>query len=228
MKSLLCFYQNSLRSLWTKTFCQLSIWGWSCILFCFFTHTSYALDSVFSSRARGAILFMNYCSGCHSLRYLSWARMTKDLHISQANYYQLNPHLRLSVPNLAQTWPQISMAPWDGQHWFGKAPPDLSLIVRQRGRVWVHNYLQSFYPDPNQRFGMNNHILLNTMMPNVLETLQQELSSQDFNEAIADIAYFLDYVSDPSIIIRKQLGGVVIGFLALLCGLFWLKITPKS
>lgn len=228
MKTTLYYSRNSPRFLPAKTLCQLPIWGWVYILFCFFTHASYALDSTLSSRTRGAILFMNYCNGCHSLRYLSWVRMTKDLHITQVNYYQVNPQLHLSVPNVAQTWPQISMAPWDGQHWFGKPPPDLSLIAHRRGRAWIQNYLQSFYPDPNQRFGINNHVLLNTMMPNILETLQQELSSQDFKEAIADIAYFLDYASDPSIIIRKQLGWFVIGFLALLCGLFWLRITARS
>ncbi|MGV3740544.1 MAG: cytochrome c1 [Gammaproteobacteria bacterium] len=193
----------------------------------FYCNLTYALNSQSPDRTRGAILFMNYCSGCHSLRYLSWPRMVNDLHLTKISSYQVNQHLRLSVPNLAQTWPQIGMAPWDAKHWFGKPPPDLSLIANQRGVLWIQKYLQSFYPDPNKRFGINNHVLVNSMMPNVLETLQQELYPQDFSAAVADIAYFLNYASDPSIVIRMQLGWFVIGFLALFCLLFWLRMRSS-
>ena len=176
------------------------------------------------SRARGAILYMNYCSGCHSLRYLSWSRMVNDLHLAQENVVHLNSSLNLSIPNLATTWPNIALASWDAKQWFGKPPPDLSLISHIRGATWISAYLQGFYPDNRQRFGVNNHSLPHSMMPNVLETLQHDLNPQEFRTAIADITLFLDYAGDPSVVIRKNLRWFVLGFLLLLSLLFWLRI----
>ena len=36
-----------------------------------------------ASLQRGAQLFMNYCSGCHSLRFLRTSRMAQDLGLSE-------------------------------------------------------------------------------------------------------------------------------------------------
>lgn len=176
------------------------------------------------SRARGAILYMNYCSGCHSLRYLSWSRMVNDLHLVQENVVQLNSNLNLSIPNLGADWPNIALASWDAKQWFGKPPPDLSLISHIRGASWISAYLQDFYPDKRQRFGVNNHYLPYSMMPNVLETLHHDLNLDDFSTAIADITNFLDYAADPSVLMRKTLGWFVLGFLLLLSLLFWFRI----
>jgi ubiquinol-cytochrome c reductase cytochrome c1 subunit len=35
--------------------------------------------------------------------------------------------------------------------WFGKAPPDLSLVARSRGPDWIFNFLTTFYADPASR-----------------------------------------------------------------------------
>lgn len=171
------------------------------------------------NRARGAILFMNYCSGCHSLRYLSWSRMLSDLDLDQHSTAQITPRLRLSLPPLSQTWPHIAMAPQDANSWFGKPPPDLSLISRQRGTTWVQTYLQGFYPDHNRRFGVNNHQFPNTMMPNILESLPGDQRAE-----LADIAYFLVYAAEPAVLIRTHLGGYVLGFLLILSLLYWLRM----
>ena len=178
-----------------------------------------------NSRARGAILFMNYCSGCHSLRYLSWSRMLSDLDLDKRSRMQITPRLHLSLPQLAQTWPDIALAPQDATQWFGKPPPDLSLISRQRGTAWVQAYLQGFYPDHLRRFGVNNHQLPNTMMPNVLESLPGDQHAE-----LADIAYFLAYAAEPAVLIRTHLGWFVLGFLSILTGLYWLRmrIGPRS
>lgn len=195
------------------------------ILFCCWNSPNYALDSPSPDRARGAILFMNYCNGCHSLRYLSWTQMETDLQVSPEKSLRMKQNLRLSIPNAVSTWPDIAMASGDAQHWFGKPPPDLSLVARQRGANWIQTYLLNFYPDHSQRFGMNNRVLPNSSMPNILQTLQQDLSPQEFKMAIADIADFLDYASDPSVVMRRKLGGWVIGFLTIFSFLFWLRMT---
>lgn len=180
---------------------------------------------VSNSRARGAILFMNYCSGCHSLRYLSWSRMLSDLNLNEHSPMQITPRLLLSLPQLAQTWPKVAMTPEDATNWFGKPPPDLSLISRQRGKTWVLAYLQGFYPDHAQRFGVNNHQFPNTMMPNVLESLPNDQRAE-----LANIAYFLAYAAEPAVLIRNRLGWFVLGFLLILTLLYWLRIRiwPKN
>lgn len=169
-----------------------------------------------SSRARGALLFTNYCSSCHSLRYLPWQRMLNDLHLTMQSSEQITPHLRLTLPSLASSWPRIAMAPKDATIWFGKVPPDLSLISRQRGSKWVRAYLHGFYPDHSRRFGVNNRLFPNTMMPNILESLS--------TEEIADIAYFLEYAAEPAVLIRMKMGGFVLGFLLVWCGLYYLRL----
>jgi ubiquinol-cytochrome c reductase cytochrome c1 subunit len=176
------------------------------------------------SRTRGAVLFMNYCSGCHSLRYLSWSRMVNDLQLTSNNTVQIKPHVNLSLPNLSPTWPEIGLASWDAKQWFGKPPPDLSLISRQRGSAWVTTYLLSFYPDPKQRFGVNNQRFPYSMMPHVLESLQKELPAADFAAVVADIVYFLEYAAEPAVLERTRIGWFVVGFLLILCGLYWLRI----
>ena len=41
------------------------------------------------SLQRGARAFMNYCSGCHSLKYLRYNRMAKDLQIPEPELAKL-------------------------------------------------------------------------------------------------------------------------------------------
>ncbi len=65
------------------------------------------------------------------------------------------------------------MPPADATEWFGKAPPDLSLVARSRGSDWVFNFLTTFYADPASRqTGVNNLQLPGTAMPHVLASVQ--------------------------------------------------------
>src|SRR5258705_11256148 len=80
------------------------------------------------SLQRGARNFMNYCSGCHSLKYLRYNRLGADLEIPEAEV----------VKNLiftgAKPFDEISTAmPADATDWFGKPPPDLTLMARDGG-----------------------------------------------------------------------------------------------
>ena len=61
----------------------------------------------------------------------------------------------------------------DAEDWFGKAPPDLSLVARSRGTDWVFNFLTTFYVDPASRqTGVNNLRLPGAAMPHVLSDLR--------------------------------------------------------
>ena len=61
-----------------------------------------------------------------------------------------------------------------GNAWFGKAAPDLSLIARAKagGADWVYTYLKSFYVDESRPIGWNNKLFPNVWMPNPLWELQ--------------------------------------------------------
>ena len=121
------------------------------------------------SLQRGARNFMAYCSGCHSLQYIRYSRLAEDLKIPDE---QRDTYL---VPAKAKFTDYIktSMPARDAEEWFGKAPPDLSLIARSRGTDYVFNFLTTFYADPaNRQTGVNNLQLPGTAMPHVLASLQ--------------------------------------------------------
>ena len=81
------------------------------------------------SLQRGARDFMNYCSGCHSLTYVRYNRMAQDLKISDT---ELAANLMFTS---TKPFDGVNSAmPADAAEWFGKQPPDLSLIARERGR----------------------------------------------------------------------------------------------
>ena len=81
------------------------------------------------SLQRGARNFMNYCSGCHSLKYLRYNRMAADLQIPERGARcQSDVHLRQGLRH-----DQHRRCRRMRESWFGKQPPDLSLIARAKG-----------------------------------------------------------------------------------------------
>ena len=56
--------------------------------------------------------------------------------------------------------------------WFGKAPPDLSLMARARGTDYLYQLLTTFYVDPTRPTGANNLRLPAIAMPHVLSELE--------------------------------------------------------
>ena len=129
------------------------------------------------SLQRGMTLYVNYCLGCHSLKFQRYERTADDLGI---------PHdvaLRnLVFPGRARpagmdgtaigNLMQSSMPLERAKEWFGKPPPDLTMVDRVRGTAWVYSMLKGFYVDPNRPFGFNNLVYENIGMPHVLAGLQ--------------------------------------------------------
>lgn len=191
-----------------------------------------------ASLQRGAKWYMNYCMGCHSLSYMRFNRMAEDLGLSEEMVME---NLVFTDTKFAETM-DISMDPEQAKAWFGKTPPDLSLIGRSRGADWMYTYLLGFYQD---EFGAwNNTMLPNLSMPHVLWSLQgiqtpvyrQETDATGFThevidhfelttpgtqtpaeykETARDIAAFLDYVGEPAKLKRKGIGVWVILFLVM-------------
>jgi ubiquinol-cytochrome c reductase cytochrome c1 subunit len=121
------------------------------------------------SLQRGARNFMSYCSGCHSLKYIRYSRVAEDLKIPDElrDEFLVKPGAKFS------DYIKSSMPDKDATDWFGKVPPDLSLVARSRGSDWVFNFLTTFYADPaSHQTGVNNLQLPGTAMPHVLASLQ--------------------------------------------------------
>ncbi len=117
---------------------------------------------------RGARNFMAYCSGCHSMKYLRYNRIGKDLGIPED---MLKADLMFTSKKVGDQI--VSAMPADASKgWFGQTPPDLTLETRARGPSWVYSYLRTFYVDKARPLGVNNLVLPNASMPHVLWELQ--------------------------------------------------------
>ena len=197
-----------------------------------------------ASLQRGAALYMNYCGGCHSLKYLRYARIAEDLGLSEED---VQTHLNFTGGKIGDHI--ISpMSAEMGLAAFGKAPPDLSVIARVRGADWIYTYLKSFYLDESRPLGWNNTLFANASMPNPLWELQGvqqpvhgkksaagevpvegftisqpgSQSPEQFNQTVRDITAFLEYAGEPAALKRQNIGVWVIFFLVFLALLAWM------
>lgn len=186
---------------------------------------------------RGAKWFVNSCLSCHSASYMRYNRLVEDLGLSEEMVMQ---NLVFSNAKIGDTM-EIAMQPEQAQAWFGKVPPDLSLIARSRGTDWLYSYLKHFYQDENGEW--NNLNLPNAAMPHVLwqlQGIQQPVyetvgqlqvvdhlvlaqtglqTPEEYDATVRDIVTFLDYMSEPAKLDRKSLGIWVMLFLVVFAGL---------
>jgi ubiquinol-cytochrome c reductase cytochrome c1 subunit len=199
-----------------------------------------------ASLQRGAANYVNYCLACHSLKYMRFERMAKDLDIAEA---QLVANL---IPNGAKpTEYMISTFPAeDAAAWFGRAPPDLSLITRSKGPDYVFRFLKGFYVDASKPSGTNNLALDGAAMPAVLSDLEGvkravfadavaghaggkpverfelivpgRLNEEQYDGFVRDTVNFLDYVGEPSQVQRRDIGIWVVLFLLVFTGFAWM------
>jgi ubiquinol-cytochrome c reductase cytochrome c1 subunit len=136
-----------------------------------------------ASLQRGARNFMNYCQSCHSLKYMRYQRVATDLVITDELL-----ETRLLPPGAKATDYILSGFPAaEGETWFGRAPPDLSLIARSKGPDYIYQFLKGFYLDETRSIGTNNLALPGAAMPAVLSDLEG-VKRAVFREAGADAA----------------------------------------
>ena len=121
-----------------------------------------------ASLQRGAQVYMNYCLGCHSLKYARYKKVSEDLEIP-INMFQEN--LIFGDQKMGDLI-QVGMDPKQAKEWFGNAPPDLTLEAGLRGSDWIYTYLTSFYIDESRPLGVNNKVYENVGMPHVLIDMQ--------------------------------------------------------
>ncbi len=198
-----------------------------------------------ASLQRGAALYMNYCAGCHSLKYLRYSRIGEDLGLTEQ---EVMDNLNLTGAKYGETV-LTALTPTHANEWFGKMPPDLSVISRVRGSDWIYTYLKSFYLDESRPLGWNNTLFPNASMPNPLWQLQGlqhaeygkpdaatgeahverlvlkqsgSVDTAQFDQVARDITAFLEYAGEPAALKRQSMGVWVILFLAAFTFLAWL------
>lgn len=195
------------------------------------------LDNI-ASLQRGARNFMNYCSGCHSAQYVRFNTIGKHLELSDE---QLIENLMFNAEQTFETI-RAAMPAEDGAKWYGKAPPDLSLMARAKGADYVYNFLKGFYVSEESPTGVDNLVLAGTSMPHVLWELQGyqaaqfaqhdnadgsvtksfdgfemlsagSLDAEEYDDFVRDTVNFLAYIAEPIRSDRRKLGVWVLMFL---------------
>lgn len=211
------------------------------LLMCLFLlslQVSYAQDQ--AALQRGAGVYMNYCSGCHALRYMRYNRLAEDLGLltfsGQVDKTLLKNNL-IFTKATPEDPIEISMPMTAARQWFGVEPPDLSLIARVRGAAWLSAYLKGFYEDKRRPFGSNNVVFPEVAMPDVFAPLRGtvqrdkhgqlllinpgQISTQELDQMIQDVVYFLGYVAEPMYDLRQKIGLFVLAYFALLIGVVY-------
>lgn len=195
-----------------------------------------------ASLQRGARNFMNYCSGCHSAKYVRFNTIGQDLELSDE---QLTDNLMFNADKTFETI-KVSMPEAAAGRWFGVVPPDLSLIGRAKGANYIYSFLKSFYVQDGSPTGVDNTVLAGTSMPHVLWELQGyqkaiftehteegvtskhfegfepltdgTIDAEDYDEFVRDTVNFLVYIAEPIRSERRKLGVWVLMYLIF----FWI------
>ncbi len=122
-----------------------------------------------ASLQSGARLFANYCLGCHSAALMRWNRL-QAIGLEER---QIREFLIFGEQKVGDTM-TIAMRPADAKQWFGKVPPDLSVITRARtsfdfkGTDYLYTLLRGYYRDASSPTGWNNVVYPNIGMPHIL------------------------------------------------------------
>lgn len=134
------------------------------------------LNNDLAALQNGAKTFVNYCLSCHSASLVRYNRLT-ELGLTEK---QIKENLMFTTDKVGDL--MISaIDPKQAKDWFGKQPPDLSLVARSRaaqlgysGPDYLYTLLRGYYRDPNRPTGWNNVVYPNIGMPHPLWELQGE------------------------------------------------------
>ncbi len=202
----------------------------------------------------GAKLFSNYCLNCHAAEFMRYNRL-RDIGLTEE---QIQNNLVLTGAKVGETM-KVALKPADAKAWFGKVPPDLTLIARSRsaagmgsGADYIYTYLRTYYRDDSKPTGWNNAAFPGVGMPHVLWELQGQqravyadekdphdatktvavykgleeitpgtMSKDQYNEAVADLVAYLQWMSEPNQTSRVRLGVWVMLFLGVFIVIAW-------
>jgi ubiquinol-cytochrome c reductase cytochrome c1 subunit len=170
-----------------------------------------------ASLQNGAKLYISYCLGCHTAKYMRYERLASDLKIDP----KLVQEYMMFTGNKLGDQMNTHTSPEDQAKWFGSAPPDLTLETRLRSPDWVYSYLLSFHPDEKRPWGVNNKVFKDVAMPDVLEHMRAEQKPEEFKQNVGDLVNFMSYMAEPFKTEREHIGVYVLFFLGILMIPIW-------
>jgi len=200
------------RLLKITMFCCFSVHAWATDV----TLEKIRIETDVSAVERGAETMINVCHSCHSMKYIKYRDLVGfGINKQKVDGWRGNQPLDASL--LAQ------MSESDALQAFGKAPPDLSLMVKARdgGADYVYSYLVGYYLTPE---GMqSNHVYPGTKMPDILSISIATEGAQraEIQRRARDIVSFLSWAADPHEAERIRLGYYVIAYLLVLTTLLY-------
>jgi ubiquinol-cytochrome c reductase cytochrome c1 subunit len=198
----------------------------------------------------GAKLFVNYCLNCHSASFMRYTRLT-DLGLTQEQIKdnllvtdsKIGETMNASIDvQQAKNWfgntpPDLSVISRSRSG------------AQGTGGDYLYTYLRGFYRDSSKATGWNNLAFPNVAMPHVMWELQGErhavfeeveshgekiqafkrwetitpgtLKPAQFDDQIADLVNYMQWMAEPGQSERLRLGGWVLLFLALLSFSTW-------
>lgn len=169
------------------------------------------------SLQNGAKLYISYCLGCHSAKYIRYERLAEDLRIDPK---LVQEYMNFTGDKLGDQMTSHTN-PKDQAKWFGAAPPDLTTETRLRSPDWVYSYLLGFYPDESRPYGVNNKVFKDVAMPHVLADLEKEQTPEAFKQSVGDLVNFMAYMAEPNKTERERIGVFVLFFLGILMIPVW-------
>lgn len=188
-----------------------------------------------ASLQRGAKLFTSKCLGCHSASYMRYNRLT-DIGMTEE---QIKKELELPEDVKIGSTMQAAMDSNSAKLAYGVAPPDLSVISRSRSPDWIYTYMRTFYVDSSRTSGWNNTTFPAVGMPFILSDMQGEqelvhekhdghetsklvlktpgsMTPAAYDSAITDLTNYLVFMGEPAVLVRHQIGWIVLAFLSIL------------
>jgi len=171
----------------------------------------------------GAKLFANYCLNCHGAEFMRFNRL-RDIGLTEE---QIAANLVFTGAKVGDTM-KVALSAQDGKAWFGAQPPDLTVIARSRSAVgmgtgadYIYTFLRTYHRDDTKATGWNNAAFPNVGMPHVLWELQATQSQTQYNDTVADLVAYLQWMSEPVQTDRVRLGVWVLLFLGVFTVIAW-------
>jgi ubiquinol-cytochrome c reductase cytochrome c1 subunit len=199
----------------------------------------------------GAKLFVNYCLNCHSAAYMRYNRMeqiglTPDQ--IKANMLfttdKVGEVMKAAIdPKQAKEW--FGATPPD----LSVIARSRASASQGSGADYLYTYLRTYYRDSSKPTGWNNLAFPNVGMPHVLWELQGErtpvfeekmdhgakvqaftgwkdvkpgtMDARAYDNAIADLVAFMQWMGEPAAKTRTQLGVWVLFFLGIFTVIAW-------
>lgn len=138
---------------------------------------------------RGEQLFMDYCSGCHTLRYMSHPRVSMPVVEARHWFGTMPPDLSLTARERGTDWLTAYLTGFY---------PDSHRPFGSNNRM-IPDVLMPDVLAPLQEHRIENQL--------------SESHSQTYQQVVQDIVFFLAYVAEPTKSMRYRIGFGVVGFL---------------